>query len=73
MTVMATALPNSNAWYPGRNILDRIEFDAYSSFGNLRPIHDPVDKSIWMALRISLKFKEYDSKPTSTLYLDVQK
>jgi hypothetical protein len=73
MPVIATALPISNAWYPGRNILDRIELDAYPSIGNLRVIRGAVDKAIWMTSKNSLKFKEHDSKVTSVLYLDVQK
>jgi hypothetical protein len=35
-----------NARSPERNISDRIWFDAYSSYGNIKRIPDPVDKPI---------------------------
>ena len=72
MSVVTAALPISNARSPGCNILDRFEFDAYSSLGNFPLIRHAVDKPIWMTSRISLKFNEYDSKVTSILYLDLQ-
>jgi hypothetical protein len=68
--LVATPLPISNAWPLKRNIPDRIEFDAYLSPGNLQLIRHPVDRPIWMTSSISLKFNEYDSKPTSNLYLE---